>query len=218
MPYHAPFRAVGTPVARVGTTDMPEGLSAIHDPGCPAVIWQREPMARFQNWIDGLDPAQLPRLRTTLRPGAAPAAMEHVCALCSTPDCDERSCLVGDVSAMAFIFADIMQAEFLSLRLQTVASDEDAQTDEDAPIARLVCTYRGTGTQFNRSPRSDGPDGWMTVPTGAPIVMRGANWPTATPFQLRHRHPPVRNPDETRLVLTLEPVMRGDVRRESAIH
>ena len=39
--------------------------------GCPAVIWQRTPLAEFQNWIDAVPVEQLPKLRTILRRGRA---------------------------------------------------------------------------------------------------------------------------------------------------
>ena len=51
----------------VSQASTAKGLASIKDPGCSAAIWKREPAAKFQNWIDSLDPADLPRARIMLR-------------------------------------------------------------------------------------------------------------------------------------------------------
>ena len=57
----------------------PRVLGAIHKAGCPAVIWQRTPLAEFQNWIDAVPVEQLPKLRTILQPGAVRRAVFEHC-------------------------------------------------------------------------------------------------------------------------------------------
>ena len=191
--------------AGVGFTETPEGLSAIGHGAFPAVIWQREPMPRFQDWIDGLDPACLPATRTTLSARAVPQAVEHLCSLAGTPDCNERNCLIGDISAMACIFAEIMKTDYVSLRLEVVSTHACCAFRNDAGKARLICTYRGTGTQYGLSTDGADPDDVKTVPTCAPIILRGSGWPAEPPCTVLHRAPPLERLDETRLVLVLDP-------------
>ncbi|MEM8840773.1 MAG: DUF1826 domain-containing protein [Pseudomonadota bacterium] len=198
--------------ARIGIVEEPEGLSAIRRPGYPAVIWQRSPMARFQTWIDGLDPQHLPSTRTTLRPNAVPNALEHLCNAAGTPDCEERACLVGDISALAYVFAEMMQADFLLMRLDIVTTNACRRFHIDAVTARLVCTYRGTGTQYGLASNGEEPGDISTVPTGAPIVLRGTNWPVTPPCGFLHRSPPIEGSGETRLVLVLDPVDSADIK------
>ena len=74
----------------VGVTDRPEGLSAIHRPGCAAAIWRRQPLPDFQSWIDALEPKQLPKARVILRPDD-PSVMRffQICEASGMPDCPE---------------------------------------------------------------------------------------------------------------------------------
>jgi hypothetical protein len=46
----------------------------------------------------------------------------------------------------------------------------------------------------------------LSVPTGAPIVLRGTLWPAEKPAGLLHRSPPITGTGTTRLVLVLDAV------------
>lgn len=184
----------------------PEGLSAIHQTDCAAVIWQRQPLPAFQRWIDALPADQLPRLRTALRPARVAEALETTTQVCGTPMGQERDMLVGDISAMAAIFADVMSAPYLRLRLDVVTTNDGRKLHIDALTARLICTYRGTGTQYGTGQGGDDPSHIHTTPTGAPLILRGTQWPERPAADLLHRSPPIENSGETRLVLVLDPV------------
>jgi hypothetical protein len=186
--------------------ESPEDLCIIHHASCPAVIWHRQPLTGFQQWIDGLDPARLPRVRTTLRPDAVPYAVEHLCADAGLADDRECARLIGDVSAMAQIFAEVMAADYLAMRLEVVTSNACRKFHIDALRARLICTYRGTGTQYGSAPEDGDPYQIHTVPTGAPMILRGTEWPVRPACGFVHRSPPIEGTGETRLVLVLDPV------------
>lgn len=193
--------AVGVAVA-----DAPERLSAIATPGCAAAIWQRRPASGFQEWIDGLDPTVLPTARLILRPVDVRPAVTEVCDLHGTPDGPERGRLIDDIAALADIFAGVMTARHLRLRLSPVNTDACCRFHNDAITARLICTYRGAGTQYGISTDGAQPRRMFTVPTGAPIVLRGTEWPERPASGLLHRSPPIEGTGETRLVLVLDPV------------
>ena len=72
--------------------------------------------------------------------------------------------------------------------------------------ARLICTYRGTGTQYGQSRNGDDPKRVFTVPTGSAVLLRGSLWPQNPDAGLVHRSPPIEGTGETRLVLVLDPV------------
>ncbi|QFT62671.1 DUF1826 domain-containing protein [Roseivivax sp. THAF30] len=190
----------------VGVSRQPEGLSAIHTPGCAATIWHREPMSAFQNWIDTVSPELLPRARLILRPEAVRAAVDQVCASQSMPAGGHRDRLVDDIAALADIFAGMMKSTWLRLRLEPVTTDACRRFHVDAMMARLVCTYRGTGTQYGISTDGAEPRKVFTVPTGSPIVLRGSLWTGEPRTGLLHRSPPIVGTGETRLVLVLDPV------------
>lgn len=187
----------------VAVADTPEELSAIHKPGSAAAIWRRQPLPTFQTWIDALDPARLPQARLILRPADVRAAGSELCAAAGTPECPERDLLIDDICALADIFVGLMPSPFLRLRLDVVTTDACRKFHIDAVTARLVCTYRGRGTQYGigKNPRRI-----FTVATGAPVLLRGTLWPETPRSGLLHRSPPIAGTGETRLVLVLDPV------------
>ncbi len=190
----------------IDIADTPEGLAAIHRAGCAAAIWRRQPLSSFQDWLDRLDAANLPRARVILQPKAV---RDTVTALCETegmPEGAERARLVDDVAALADIFAGLMGAPFLQLRLDVVKGNACRKFHVDAITARLICTYRGTGTQYGIATDGVEPRRVFTVPTGSPIVLRGMLWPESPRAGLVHRSPPIEGTGETRLVLVLDPV------------
>lgn len=192
--------------ATIGVADTPEGLSALHRPDCPAAIWRRQPLSGFQSWIDGLDPEVLPAARVILRPEAVREASVAICDASGTPEGPERDRLVDDIAALADIFAGLMQARWLRLRLDVVTTNACRRFHIDAVTARLVCTYRGTGTQYGIGADGAEPRRVFTVPTGAPILLRGTLWPESPRSGLLHRSPPIEGTGETRFVLVLDPV------------
>jgi hypothetical protein len=163
-------------------------------------------LPRFQSWIDGLDPDVLPRARVILRPEAVREVAEEVCNASGTPEGPERDRLVDDTAALADAFAAIMRARWLRLRLDVVTTNGCRRFHIDAVTARLVCTYRGTGTQYGISTDGHEPRLVFTVPTGSPILLRGTLWPDRSRSGLLHRSPPIEGTGETRLVLVLDPV------------
>ncbi|MEL7174237.1 MAG: DUF1826 domain-containing protein, partial [Pseudomonadota bacterium] len=141
----------GETTVGVGVADEPEGLFVIRQPDCAAAIWQRSPIPSFQSWLDGLAPDQLPRARMILRPDAVHAALTETCDLAGTPAGPERDRLIDDTAALAAMFAKLTRAPYLRLRYDVVTTNACRKFHVDAVVARLVCTYRGTGTQYGIS-------------------------------------------------------------------
>ncbi|MEM1266483.1 MAG: DUF1826 domain-containing protein [Pseudomonadota bacterium] len=190
----------------VGIAETPEGLSAIRRAGCAAAVWRRHPLPEFQTWIDALAPDELPSVRMILRPEAVHDAVLKTCDAARTPDGLQRERLVDDIAALSAIFTKLMRAEWLRIRLDVVATNSCRKFHIDAVTARLVCTYRGTGTQYGISTDGAEPSQIFTVPTGAPIILRGTLWPEQPRSGLLHRSPPIEGTGETRLLLVMEPV------------
>ena len=193
------------PVA-VRVADTSEGLSAIHSPDCAAAIWRRPPMPSCQSWIDALEPERLPKARVVLEPGTVREAVSRICDESGTPECAERERLINDTAALADIFMGLTPAPYLRLRFDVVTTNACRKFHIDAVTARLICTYRGTGTQYGISIDGAEPRRVFTVPTGCPILLRGTLWPERPTSGLRHRSPPIEGTGETRLVLVLDPI------------
>lgn len=186
--------------------DTPEELGAIRNRACAAVLWWRQPAVGFQRWIDGLDPALLPDARIILRPSDVHRAVTEICEIHKTPESSERALLIDDIAALSHAFATVMKASHLRLRLSPVSGNACRKFHIDALTARLICTYRGTGTQYGLSADTEAPSRVFTVPTGAPFVLRGTDWPERPASGLLHRSPPIEGTGETRLVLVLDPI------------
>ncbi|MGH1353582.1 MAG: DUF1826 domain-containing protein [Thalassovita sp.] len=194
----------------------PEGLTAIHRPACAAMIWQRDPLPSFQRWIDTLPPDQLPKARMVLRPEVVCDALIDVADQCGTPECSERNLLIEDASALAIILASVMDSTYIRLRFDVIQSNACRKFHVDAVTARLVCTYRGTGTQYGLSENGDDPIKIKTVPTGSPVILRGTRWPETPISGLLHRSPPISGTGETRLLLVIDPIEDPSKEAESA--
>ena len=194
----------------------PGGLTAIHQPNCAATIWQRDPLPRFQHWINALPPDRLPKARMILRPEAVCDALIDIARQCGTPECSERDRLIEDASALASIFASIMDSAYLRLRFDVIQANACRKFHVDAVTARLVCTYRGTGTQYGLSENGHDPERIMTAPTGSPIILRGTRWPETPLSGLLHRSPPIAGTGETRLLLVLDPIEDPEREAETA--
>ena len=197
-------RPMGTYGLHSATTS--QGLSAIRRSDCAASIWERRSPPRLERWIDNVAPEHLPKARLILRADRVCDALVEVTNLCNTPTGPERDLLIDDVSALSAIFADVMQTTYLRLRLDVVRSNACRKFHIDAVTARLICTYRGTGTQYGISTDGAEPTRIFTTPTGAPLILRGTLWPTDPPAGLLHRSPPIEGSGETRLLLVLDPV------------
>ncbi|MFK7751862.1 MAG: DUF1826 domain-containing protein [Sedimentitalea sp.] len=190
-------------VAVAGTA---EDLTAFLKPGCAAAIWHKQPSRRFQSWINALAPERLPNGRINLHRGSVRDALTELCKIADTPDCAERTQLIDDATALSDMFTDLMQTQYLRLRLQAVTNNACRKFHIDAITSRLVCTYRGTGTQYGISRNGDQPSRVFTVPTGSPILLRGTLWPEKPASGLLHRSPPIEGTGQTRLVLVLDPI------------
>ncbi|MEM8837025.1 MAG: DUF1826 domain-containing protein [Pseudomonadota bacterium] len=190
----------------VGMAHTPEGLNAIHRPGCAAAIWNREMAPDLQEWVAKLDPKYLPQGRVVLHRDAVLEAVYQLCQIAGTPDDPERDLLVEDIGDMSRLFSDLMAVHFLRLRLDVVSTNACRKFHIDSILARMICTYRGTGTQYGISTDGEEPRRVFTVATGAPMVLRGTLWPDGPKSGLLHRSPPIEGTGETRLVLVLDPV------------
>lgn len=194
----------------VALVDSPEDLHAILQPECAAALWRRQPLPAFQNWIAGVRPDALPQARVILRPHLVAEAVSAICNGAGLAVQHMVGVLVDDISALAAVFAEITNAPYLRLRLDVVSNNACKKFHIDALTLRLICTYRGTGTQYGISENGAAPDPVFTAPTGAPIVLRGTEFPGDPKSGLLHRSPPIEGTGETRLVLVLDPIYAAD--------
>lgn len=197
--------------AAVGIAVLEEesNFDALHQPGVAAAIWRRQLPEDFLLWLDQLPVESLPSARITIRSETVRDAVELICSISGLPNILNRRFLVEDVALLAQKFGKSMNTNTLQLRFDVVQDDACRKFHIDAVTARLVCTYRGAGTQYGISPDGAPPKRIFSAPTGAPILLKGTRWPEPPPSGLLHRSPPIEGTGETRLVLVIDPVV-GD--------
>ena len=205
-------QGASTGIAAVDAADeLPEFLQ----PDCPALIWRRNPSPCFQKWVDALEPERLPRARVILRPKNVAEAISLIFDNCNTPDSPQSAMLAEDTALQAQVFADLMRTPFLRLRYDVVSTNACRKFHIDFVTARLICTYRGPGTQYGFPENGDAdPTHIYSVATGSTILLRGKLWPESPDAGLRHRSPPIEGTEHTRLVLVLDPIADPDAHSE----
>jgi hypothetical protein len=182
------------------------GLQCFRDPACAAALWDRTLPAEVTTWLAALDPAKLPDGRVIVQRYEVRQTVAQLCEIAQMPEEPQRAWLIDEIDMLAQRFAHLMNAPYLRMRLQTVTTNSCRRFHLDAITGRLVCTYRGTGTQYGISVNGEDPEQVFTTPTGTPILLRGSLWPTKTETGLLHRSPPIEGTGEIRLVLVLDPI------------
>lgn len=200
------FEATQIMTKGFGTTLTSDSLSMFKNSSHAAAIWKRHTLAEFQNWIDRLPTANLPSTRMILRPEDVRVAISKVCKNHHMEMGTHLNSLIEDINSLTHIFCDVMTAPFVRLRLDRVTTNACRKFHVDAITTRLLCTYRGTGTQYGTSVCGKDPSNILTAPTGSPIMLRGTLWPKQPNTSVLHRSPPIEGTGETRLVLVLDPI------------
>ena len=123
---------------------------------------------------------------------------------------------VADVAIKARGFAELTGASRLALKLEVISDNACRKLHYDYVAHRIVCTYRGPGTQWLRreheaelgDERDTVPDTWLeVVPRFASALFTGRLAPGARP--VLHRSPPIAGTGMARLVLTINEPFSG---------
>ena len=179
-------------------------------PGRGAAIWRRRPSQLFQNWIDALPAARLPEARVTLAPDRVEEAATILCRSAGMEDGVCRTMLAGDCAALASLFAQTMAVSLVRLRLDVVRDDACSLFHIDNVPARLLCTYRGRGTEYGLSLDDGKAANIASLPTGAAGLFRGRLFPSDEVSGIVHRSPPIDGTGETRLLLVIDAAEEPD--------
>jgi hypothetical protein len=118
--------------------------------------------------------------------------------------------VLADVGCQLQRFVTTTRAPLVALRLEAVADDACRRLHHDNVAQRLVCTYRGPGTEYLPRAREDAlgrervavPPRWLEqVPRFVAALFTGTRLPGARP--ILHRSPPVAGSGTVRLLLTI---------------
>ncbi|MHA3979375.1 DUF1826 domain-containing protein [Halovulum sp. GXIMD14794] len=184
-------------------------LHEIHRSGCAAAVWQRNLPPVFSAWLAALPQGRLPALREIVDLGEVATKVRSVCA----KDGDSSvglDLLAQDVSALARHFSEITGQELMHLRLDVVRGNACHRFHTDYVPLRMLCTYRGSGTQFGPAGEDGNPSTVDQMRAGDVGLFRGRLWPGDVPCGLLHRSPPIEGTGEIRLLLAIDPPREDD--------
>lgn len=139
--------------------------------------------------------------------------MQAACDLADTPWGRMRDMLANDISASAFIMSEVMRTALLHVRLSVIVTDACHRFHIDNVTVRMLCTYRGAGTQLAQTGHDIAS---LEMPTGSAALLRGALWRGPAPTGLLHRLPPLAGTGQTRLLLAIDPEV--DHRLDRMLH
>lgn len=195
--------------------DTPDVLENILTPGVNLSLWQRPPQAAISQELSVLEAAHFPDQRqlTTLAgfdedisevfrdQGLDPAAFEHFRA---------------DLKLLAQYFFQLSGDHSVKFRLVTTDGDNCRRFHVDTRYLRLLCTFRGPGSewlhnaQVNREALQNGAPNEAIIRSGKPSfmetfwvgIMKGE--PHREGNGLVHRSPPIAGSGQTRVLFCLD--------------
>ncbi len=187
------------PVARCSRIgDMFSALGEKAD----AAIWTRDLPAVVQTWLEGFTPEQLPHGRYILAPDLTANCVTQIFRAHGIKAGAALAWLSEDIHNLALKVSEHSGLDRIRLRIDPVFDDACRKLHIDNVFARLICTYRGPGTELGID---DLPETTLdAVPTGMPVLLKGKRWPSAAPPRLRHRSPAIEGTGRSRLMVVLE--------------
>ncbi|GLK65062.1 DUF1826 domain-containing protein [Paracoccus kondratievae] len=195
--------------------ESPNGLilPRVADAGIGAAIWRRSLSPGFARWVDEIPLEQLPALRSVVELRSVESAVHTACDISGLPRGEMRDLFASDIAALALVFAQVAASPVLHLRLEAVTTDACRRYHIDRMPSRLVCSYRGPGTQFAREDAEGNIIPVTRMKSGEVAIMRGTLWPGEEVTRLLHRSPPIKGTGQARLFLALDPAIDPDDRR-----
>lgn len=116
-------------------------LPRIFDPAVQLAIWQRPVDPLIGGYLDASLADLGSGVRQQLKPGESPD-------LSRLPAGDGRDALNTDITLLADILAELLDAKTIGLRLEVIGKAMCPRLHVDRLGIRLLCTYRGPGSEW----------------------------------------------------------------------
>jgi len=183
---------------------MPCVLRDILDPGVSLCVWNRPMSPAVRHAMVGVH-AFMPVHRLFNLPPHAPAQEALAAAVAVFPGMKDASARAwqDDLMRLLTLARGLAPDAALRVRLETKANDACRRFHVDSIALRMICTYRGGGTQWlpghavDRACLGSSSDehvldasAMREIPTGAVAVMKGLRYPGRAADALVHRSPP----------------------------
>ena len=179
------------------------------DPGPITIMTQRiEPF--IADALDAVPVAELPDLKVEGSLAAIGPAVEREIVGSGFGPVWLANWLAASAAFLARLYGELADAEQIRLRLETITDDSCERFHVDNVRLRLLCTYRGPGTEY-LDPKSVAhasakgavpPAAVRHLDRGAVALIRGSRDPARS--GLVHRSPPIAGTGAVRLLLVID--------------
>lgn len=206
-----------TPASPHVVGNQPDLLRRILEPGVNLSLWQRPAPGQIAGELETLDASDLPDLRCTTSPDSF---ADDVCALLRERSLDPSRFAHWrrDLARLAALYFAVSPGRSVTLRLETTGDDGCRRFHVDRTRLRLLCTYRGPGTewlsdaQVDRAAQASGAPNDGMVRFGAPSrfepfwvgILKGDAYPGNAGHGLVHRSPAIAGTGQTRVLFCLD--------------
>jgi hypothetical protein len=192
-------------------------LHQILSPGVNLTLWQRPAQAAITRELSVLQASDLPDVRCS---ASLDSFDDDVSMLLQQQSLDPRTFKNwrADMCRLADIYFSVSDDRDVTLRLVTTKEDDCRRFHVDRTHLRLLCTYRGPGTEWLADAQVDR----LAQSTGAPNddiirfsepsqfepflvgVMKGDAYPGNAGRGLVHRSPPIAGSGQIRVLFCLD--------------
>lgn len=122
-------------------SDTPLGLTRIFDPAIQLAQWRRPANAVIADWLEAHAMGLGSGIRQVIAPGQTPD-------LGRLPAGDGGLALANDIALLAEMLGELLDAPKIGFRLEVLGKAMCPRLHVDRVGIRLLCTYRGPGTEW----------------------------------------------------------------------
>ena len=197
--------------------DNPDVLRQVVNPTVNLCLWQRPAQPAVIRELSSLQASDLPDVRC---PTSLDSFDDDVSTLLQQQGLDPLAFTIwrADIRRLADFYFSVSENRDVTLRLVTTEEDDCRRFHVDRTHLRLLCTYRGLGTewltneQVDRLAQSTGAPNEDIIRFGEPSqfepfwvgVMKGDAYPGNAGQGLVHRSPPIAGSGQTRVLFCLD--------------
>lgn len=202
----------------VSSTNVAD-LAQILVPEVQLAVWQRGAIASVVNDLIARQTTSVSGFRTVIDAGA----VRDLAPPDSWSDCDG---LIEDLGLLSELLVELTGCERVGLRVETIDRAMCPRFHVDHLSVRLLCTYRGPGTEWIDDSAVDrgrlgagaagnpdelsgllGPGARIErIPTFSVALLKGARWPGNDARGLIHRSPAIEAACSPRVLVAMDPL------------
>jgi len=183
-------------------------LAEIFEPGVQVCSWRRAVDPQVTAYLDGAAARGTGQSIETLAP-------DQRAVLDDLPAGEGREALLDDVTSLAEILHQLGDCPLVGLRCTRVERAMCPRWHVDRVPLRMLCTYRGPGTEWLADQRIDRADladpgivggAGRRADTGELVLLKGSLWQDNGGLGAVHRSPDVQPGAGQRVIVTLDPL------------